>query len=238
MPARNLPLVERIPVLIADEDVLTCRLLASRLRKHRLFAVTESPGSPADVLAAVQRLHPAVAVLGPIYRNAPGGTLAGLRQLRSALPSLRVVLLLERADRQSVIDAFRAGAKGVFIRSEYRFSALCKCVHRVHQGHIWANSQQLELVLEAFSTDAVAHKPERSNGLSISGREADVVRLVVNGLSNREIAHELKLSEHTVKNYVFRVFDKLGVSSRVELVHYTMAHPDVLEDVAAKRTCA
>ncbi len=230
---------QRIAVLVADPDVLTCRLLASRLRKHKLFEVTECPASPADVLSTARRVRPSVAVLGPVFHGAPSGTLGGVREMRTALPSLRIVLLLERTDRGLVVEAFRAGVRGVFVRSEYEFGALCKCVHRVHQGHVWANTQQLDFVLEAFASGPASHKAERSNGTHlVSRRESDIVRLVVEGLSNREIADRLKLSEHTVKNYIFRVFDKLGVSNRIELVHYALAHREVLVDTASKSICA
>ena len=239
MLSAGTPPVQRIAVLVADPDVLTCRLLASRLRKHKLFEVNECPSSPADVLSTARRIRPSVAVLGPVFQAAPNGVLAGVRELRTALPSLRVVLLLERTERALVVEAFRAGVRGVFVRSEYEFGALCKCVHRVHQGHVWASTQQLDFVLEAFASGLTSHKAERSNGTQlISRREGDIVRLVVEGLSNREIASQLKLSEHTVKNYIFRVFDKLGVSNRIELVHYALAHRELLADSASRSVCA
>jgi DNA-binding NarL/FixJ family response regulator len=138
------------------------------------------------------------------------------------------VLLLEAAEPKAIVEAFRCGARGVFLRSDYRFGTLCKCVHRVHQGQVWADSRQLGYVLDAFSqTEA---EPLGNSDLLklVSRRERDVIRLAVEGLSNREIAARLQLSEHTVKNYVFRIFDKLGISSRVELVHYALSHKELL----------
>jgi len=82
-------------------------------------------------------------------------------------------------------------------------------------------------VVEAFEASSIDNVPLRvvnASGISLlSKREEDVVKLVANGLSNREIAQYLNLSQHTVKNYLFRVFDKLGVSSRTELLIYAMA---------------
>ncbi len=229
---------QNIAVLVADADVLTCRLLAGRLRKHKLFDVTECQATGADLLLMARRVRPSVAVLGPAFHGALNGNMAGIRELRGALPFVRIVLLLGRTDRQVVVEAFRNGVRGLFVRSEYEFGALCKCVHRVHQGHIWANTQQLDFVLEEFESGPC----HRTNGLKgahlISRRESDIVRLVAEGLSNREIADQLKLSEHTVKNYIFRVFDKLGVSNRIELVHYALAHREVVGDTAVKGTCA
>lgn len=224
-------IAERFGVLVADYDTLTCRLLAGRLRKHKLFDVTECSESPRGVLEGVRKAHPSVLLISTILRDAPKGGFAVLNELRTATPSVRSIMLLDRPEKHLVVEAFRSGAKGVFIRTEYEFSALCKCVHRVHQGQIWADSQQLGYVLEAFSSELPSQWAERPTGSHlISKRERDVIRLVVDGLSNREIAKELSLSEHTVKNYVFRVFDKVGVSNRVELVHYALGHQELLRE--------
>jgi DNA-binding NarL/FixJ family response regulator len=91
----------------------------------------------------------------------------------------------------------------------------------VDAGQVWASSSELQFVLEALTQPALAHLS--SNGKSLlSAREIDVVRCLAEGLTNREIARRLKLTEHTVKNYLFRIFDKLGVSSRVEVVLYAL----------------
>lgn len=221
---------ERFAILVADYDSLACRLLASRLRKHRCFDVTECSGSSADVLNALLLVRPPVAVISANLRESPTGGFAVLRKAKASHNSLRAVMLLDRPERHLVVQAFRSGAKGIFIRSQYEFATLCKCVHRVHEGQTWVDSQQLEFVLETFSSEGDGQRLGPSSGSHLlSNRERDVVRLVAEGFSNREIARELKLSEHTVKNYVFRVFDKVGVSNRVELVHYALAHRDGVE---------
>jgi DNA-binding CsgD family transcriptional regulator len=90
----------------------------------------------------------------------------------------------------------------------------------VHQGQVWANSAELRFLLEALCESEPAGTIEPGTEAILSKREQDVVRCVAEGLSNREIASRLGLTEHTVKNYLFRIFDKLGVSSRVEVVLY------------------
>ena len=222
MPQRLV--IHPISVLVADNDVLACRLLAGRLRKHRRFHVTESAQNSAATLEIIRRVRPTVALIGANLPGEPAGGLTVLRETRGWTPRVRCVMLLENSDSHSVVEAFRAGARGVFLRSSFSFESLCKCVHRVHQGQVWADSGQLVHVLDAFAQTKPAQQLNSEGMKLLSRREKEVVRAVVEGYSNREIAERLTLSEHTVKNYVFRVFDKLGISSRVELVHYALAN--------------
>ena len=108
--------------------------------------------------------------------------------------------------------------------SEYPFRLLCKCIQSVHRGQVWANSEQLKYLIEGI-TQVPSLRMVNAVGLKLlTAREEQVVGLVAEGLSNREVAHELSLSEHTIKKYLFRIFDKLGISSRVELVLYAVSH--------------
>ena len=102
--------------------------------------------------------------------------------------------------------------------------SLSKCIRSVYEGQIWANSEQVSFVVEALASSPVVRAVD-ANGLSLlSKREMDVVRSLAEGLTNREIAERLGLSQHTIKNYLFRVYDKLGVSSRLELLFMTLTH--------------
>ena len=92
----------------------------------------------------------------------------------------------------------------------------------MHHGEVWANGEQLHYMLEAIAEVPSLPVVNSKGKKLLTAREEQVVALVADGLSNRNVALELRLSEHTVKKYVFRIFDKLGVSSRVELVLYAM----------------
>jgi DNA-binding NarL/FixJ family response regulator len=126
---------------------------------------------------------------------------------------------MDTSSRTAVVEAFRCGAQGVFSRTESSKS-LAKCINNVHQGQVWASSAELRYLLDAFRESEPMQLVDSRGEAILSKREQDVVRCVAEGLSNREIASRLKLTEHTVKNYLFRIFDKLGVSSRVEVVLY------------------
>jgi DNA-binding NarL/FixJ family response regulator len=131
-------------------------------------------------------------------------------------------MLLDSARRDLVVEAFRIGSRGVFCRCD-PLKLLPKCVRTVHAGQIWANAEQIEFVFRAFAEAPVTRLLSADGEVLLSAREQQVVRFVAEGFNNREIAAQLELSEHTVKNYIFHIFNKLGISSRVELVLYAVS---------------
>ena len=143
-----------------------------------------------------------------------------IRQVQSLNPRLSVVALLETRQRGLIVEALRSGARGVFCRSD-SFEALCKCIRCVHAGQVWATSRELEFVIDAL-VEHGARTPRSNGSRQLSKREEEITRLVAEGYSNRQISERLHLSEHTIKNYLFRVFEKLGVSTRVGLTLYAL----------------
>jgi DNA-binding NarL/FixJ family response regulator len=205
-----------IGVLIADSNHMQKQLLASALRRRPEFRVISCEFTHNAVLAAVADNSIDVALMNS-ERD-----MSMVRSLHLAHPHVAKVLLLETSDRSSVTSAFRAGARGLFCFTESPFRLLCKCIHRVHEGQLWASNRQLEYLIETI-TQVPSLRVVNSNGCKLlTGREEQVVALVADGLSNRDVAHELGLTENTVKKYLFRIFDKVGVSSRVELVLYAV----------------
>ena len=210
-----------IRVLVADDTLVHTQLLGEALRREpQLDVITAS--SSQDVMLAFNRHSIDVAVISV---NLDDQSLHGcvlLRQLRSVDPRIRTVMLLDSSKQEIILQAFRAGARGLFSRHE-SIETLAKCIRSVYEGQIWANSQQM-----SYAVEALAALPEvrvlDGNGLSLlSKRELEVVRCLAEGLTNREIAQRLALSQHTVKNYLFRVFEKTGVSNRLELLFMTLS---------------
>jgi len=147
-----------------------------------------------------------------------------LRSLHSSYPNLRLILLLDSYDRSLVVNALRAGARGLFCRASQPFRALCRCITVVHQGQFWANTEQIGYLVEALSLNFFPRVVNAKVVGLLTAREVQVVDLVVEGISNREMAQQLDIKENTVKKSLQRIYDKLGVSNRVELVLYALTH--------------
>jgi DNA-binding NarL/FixJ family response regulator len=207
-----------IRVLVADSTRMNSQVMADVLARDKRFQVLEVQISGEAVMAAAEKDKPDVILLSQLLENDSDKGFRVARELRAAHPAIRIVMLLDRSERDSAVGAFRAGASGIFCRSE-SLKFLSRCIACVHAGQIWANSDELKYLLDALA-QAMPSRPRahRAEVSTLSKREQEVVRGVADGLSNREIAKNLGLTEHTVKNYLFRIFDKLGVSSRVEVV--------------------
>lgn len=216
------PAQDCITVLVADSNKISCQLFAAALTQSRYhFQVVASAVDSTGVLSAVNQHKPHLALISANLQEGVGIGFEVLGEIRRTHGKTRVVMLLDSSDRSSVIDAFRGGASGVFCRSD-SIERLCKCLHSVHNGQIWASSNELQFLLGALA-QAVPLRVVNARGVNLlTKREEQVVRLVAGGLTNREISRELSLSEHTIKNYLFRVYDKLGVSSRIELALYAV----------------
>ena len=208
-------------VIVADRTAMNSQLLAEALVRDGRFEICGAVCTSNSILSAVGDTMPDIVVVSAQLEDGDSKGFEVTRELRALGRDTRVVMLLDSSDRGSVVDAFRAGARGVFCRNQ-PLKLLTKCLHSVHSGQVWANSQELAFLLDMVSEMPAMAKRRAVSDL-LSKREQDVAQGVTQGLTNREIARDLGLTEHTVKNYMFRIFEKLGISTRVELVLHTLA---------------
>ncbi len=214
---------QSIRVVVADATRMNSQLIVGALKRcHSNFDVHALTSNSSVAFRELQNYRPDVAVISAQLEDGPLTGFRVLHQLRSSESKTPAVILLDSTERDLVVDAFRAGARGVFCR-DYSFKALPKCIRRVHEGQVWVSNIELEFLLELV-TSLKPLEIRRTGGMALlTPRERDVVRLAAEGMRNQEISLKLSLSEHTVRNYLLRIFDKLGISSRVELVLYAFS---------------
>jgi DNA-binding NarL/FixJ family response regulator len=212
----------KVRIILADQSKMQCELLADALNNHGGdFEVVFSGTSGKDLVEAAVRETPDIALISTNLADGATSGLEALREMRSKQLKTLQIMLMDEGSRELVVEAFRLGAKGIFYRNE-AVEQLRKCIRVVLEGQIWANNNDWHIVFEALRT-AVPVRPVDAGGEDLlTRRQKELVSLVMEGLTNREIARQMSISEHTVKNYLFRIFDKLGVSSRAELIIYSM----------------
>jgi DNA-binding NarL/FixJ family response regulator len=211
-----------ICVLVADSNRMQAQLLTNALRRRQEFHIIICGMDTTSINNAIASTPARVALLSPNPSANFADNMATIRQFHLTYPDIVKILLVESCEREMVLSAFRSGARGIFCISEANLRLLRKCIHSVAGGQIWANAEQMNYVFERIAAGPTLHVINYRGDKLLSPREEQVVAIVAEGLSNREIAMALKLSEHTVKKYLVRIFDKLGISTRVELVLYAV----------------
>jgi DNA-binding NarL/FixJ family response regulator len=204
-------------VIVFEATEMGCQLFSHVLNGSSYGAKVLGCWSGAHDFDASLAHSADVALISVNLKDGPGAGFIVLRALKRYNSSLHCVMLFERDDPNFIVEAFRCGASGVCERED-SCESLCKCIYQVHRGQIWANTQQLHYLLQALTAETLRVTHEVREPIPLTKREEEVVALVVAGHRNRDIAERLGLSQHTIKNHLFRVFEKLGVASRSELI--------------------
>ena len=217
-PATRRPL----RVFIADSSSMGCQLIVRALEQSRQpIKVVGAAMESVEILKGLAENPSDVAIISADLKDRPNTGLSVVREARVSYPHTRIIVLVDSPERALVVEGFRAGADGVFSRDE-SFEMLCKCIRSVYGGQIWARSDQLRFVTEALAKGDPQPIKGANGTRLLTKREEELVQLVAEGLTNRDIARQLNLTEHTVRNYLFRIFNKLGTSNRLELALYVI----------------
>ena len=211
-----------VRVFIAESSSMACQLMAMALQQDsQLISVVGAASASVEILSGLGANLSDVAIISADLRNGPSTGLRVLRDARLSYPHLRTIVLVDSPERAVVVECFRAGADGVFCRDQ-SFEMLRKCVRAVWDGQIWASSEQLRFIIEVMAKNEPRPIRDASGTRLLTEREGELVQLVAEGLTNRDISRQLHLTEHTVRNYLFRIFNKLGTSNRLELALYVI----------------
>jgi DNA-binding NarL/FixJ family response regulator len=214
--ANQFPNSNGIRLLVVEPNRLTCASLVNALARTGRF---ERVFGRTTIAAARRAAIMNVAHVALVSREIREGDerASDLVQFFAALPRpIRSLLIADEWHRTAVIHAFSHGAKGIVTLPGADIQTLSKAVACVESGQVWANSEQLNQTLDYFAKRALKSRREAHAKSSLSTREQEISRLLAKGASNREIANELHISERTVKNHLGKIFEKIGVSSRVQ----------------------
>jgi DNA-binding NarL/FixJ family response regulator len=210
--------------LVADSNQTESQLLCGALRRQGTFKVASCRAELSECLSLLEANPEDVLALADRFTNDRDRLDKLLRSVRSGYPNLAIVLLLNHYDRELVVNSLRAGVRGLFCVASMPFKSLCRCITSVHQGQYWTNTEQMRYVIDALSMSPSVRVINSCGQGVLTPREEQTVNLVTEGMKNCEIATELKVKENTVKKSLLRIYDKLGISNRVELVLYALSH--------------
>jgi DNA-binding NarL/FixJ family response regulator len=212
-----------VNLILVNITAMAADLLRFAFAGQETIQLVGCAATPSELDTLLNQHSPAVALVGSSGSRQESVALPFLEQIAAASTRVRPIVMSEDMGREDVVSFFRNGARGLVCKSHTDVSVLLKCIRCVSEGQIWANSDQLEQLLRSLSHPRSLKVTNTMGDSLLSQREEQVLHLLADGLSNRDLAKTLKLSEHTVKNHLFRIFDKLGVSNRMEAVLYAIS---------------
>jgi DNA-binding NarL/FixJ family response regulator len=209
-----------IRVVVVDDHALFRRGLENVLSSEPDLEVVGEAADGLEALEICAALAPDVVLMDVRMPGASG--IEAARKIREARPETRVVMLTVSDDEEDLFEAVRAGANGYLLK-EVSIDEVADAVRVVARGHSLISPSMASKLLGEFNRLAArAESRQRTDSASLTDRELEVLRLVADGLTNREIARELFIAENTVKNHVRNIVDKLHLHSRMEAVVFAM----------------
>lgn len=207
-----------IRVLLADDHPIVLDGLERLFRLEPDFEVVGSCRDGEEVLRAVAASPPDLLVLDLKMPRLDG--LEVLRALQGSGAPTRVLLLTAALDEQQVVEALRLGVRGLVLK-EMAPQLVIEAARRIHAGGQWFDAGLLQRSLDAIGRKLGGD----GEATGLTPREREIVGMVVRGLRNRAIADELGISEGTVKLHLHHVYEKLGLTNRMELLLHVQKHP-------------
>jgi DNA-binding NarL/FixJ family response regulator len=211
-----------IRLFMASLPTMLCDLLQNAFTAVNDIRIVGPVNDLQYLLDASNRDQVDVILLGSSPVDNFDGAISVLEALPERHHNAKTIIFTQPFDHADVIPLFRAGAKGILSGQDLRFDLLCKSIRCVHDGQIWANNELIACLVSSLAYPKAMDVTDFHGRSLLTSREQEVLCLLADGLSNCDLAIALKLSEHTIKNHLFRIYDKLGVSSRMEAVLYAL----------------
>jgi DNA-binding NarL/FixJ family response regulator len=216
----------KIRIVVADDHPIFRDGLCKLLALEEDFEVVAQAQDGRQVLEVLQQFAPDILLLDLKMPGLDG--LATLQRLQAVKNKTRVIVLTASDDKNEFVQAMRLGTSGIVLK-QTATELLIKSIRRVHAGEIWLDSHTTAAVIRQFvaadepQPQLAPASPGRERERSpLSQREREIVALVAQGFKNKEMAEKMFISEQTVKNHLHNIFDKLGVSDRLELALYAI----------------
>ena len=214
----------KISLILVNFSTMNVDLLRRALQEEFDIRLAGAATDATMLSSLLESQIPDIALVSADESRGSALSVQLLEHTSTVAPAVKQIVVATDMSRENVVSYFRSGARGLLCGSQTDLSVLLKCVRCVSEGQIWANSAQLDLLLRSLSQPRSLEVTNLRGDSLLSNREAQVLHLLADGLSNRELAATMKLSEHTIKNHIFHIFDKLGVSNRLEAVLYAISH--------------
>src|SRR5580704_11671596 len=217
-----------IRVILADSQAIY------RVGMRKVFALEDDIRVVAqaetleNLYAALQRFPTDVVVLeGQLI----AGTVDAIPQFVRRAPNAKLIVQVSESDESNTVELYRRGVRGVVPRS-ISPDLLVKCVRKIAAGETWIDNQSISWVIDAYRAQAASLTNPRTQP-RLSEKELAIIGCITRGMRNKEIAYQIGTTEQVIKNYLRKVYDKLGVSDRLELALYCLHHQILKQETAA-----
>jgi DNA-binding NarL/FixJ family response regulator len=216
-----------IRILIADDHPVFRQGLISVFRSESDFTIIGEASDGREALKMLSDLDPDVLLLDLMMPGLTG--LETLREISNSPAAVRTIVLTAGIAKEQIAQALQLGAKGIVLK-DAPTEILFNSVRTVMDGQFWIGQSQASSLVEALLAYVTPSDESSRKKFGLTARELDVVGLLVSGFTNREIAEKFSISEQTVKHHLRNIFDKIGVSTRLELALFAINHGLVSRD--------
>ena len=210
---------KKIRIAIADDHTIFRDGLRKLLSLETDFEVCAEAKDGTEVLDVLRQSEPDVLLLDLKMPGLDG--IGALQRIQNQKLKTKIIVLTASDDESEYVQAMKYGTSGIVLK-QTATELLIKSIRKVHQGEIWLDAKTTAAVMRQFAAPGEMGGPRERERPRLSNREREIVALVAQGFKNKEIAERMFISEQTVKNHLHNIFDKLGVSDRLELALYAI----------------